>query len=303
MEPRKPLLFLMLVLLTSGDAPSQATFKAGFKTFTIGSIVHEYTYTFNAADSARLTAIDSSKILIATDSAATLAETFNTREKANYKTVHYYNGKRQLVKKEEYKNDNLQEANEWTYDDKNRKATHYRDNKITNTRYRKSYDYSTDKKTGETVITESSYVNNKIEFYTKLYYDKRNVLQKEVRLNDNNKDVIHVESFTYGENGKVKERSVFFPEFKVTKKHHEPAGELPKKCFALLPAGIAEKVTLPKKTIFIKRVLIKNAAVLSDPECKDFEYSFTNGIDCSITVTPAQKAGLKAVKFRFKEKF
>lgn len=303
MEPRKPLLFFLLALLTSGDTPSKGTFKAGFKTFNIGSVVHEYTYTFNAADSARLTVIDSSKTLIATDSAATLVETLNTRDKAIYKTVQYYNGKRQLVKKEEYKNENLQEANDWTYDDKNRKTTHFRDNKITNTRYRKSYDYSTDKKTGETVVTESSFVNNTIEFYTKLYYDKKNMLQKEVRLNDNNKDVIHVESFTYGENGKVKERTVFFPEFKVTKKHQEPAGELPKKCFTILPAGIAEKVTLPKKTIFIKRVLIKNAAVLSDAECKDFEYTFTNGVDCSIAVTPGKKAGLKTVKFRYKEKF
>ena len=299
---RKPLLFLPLVILTSGDAPSQATFKAGFKTFSVGSVIHEFTYTYNAADSARLTPVDSAKTLIAADSAATLIETVNPRDKALYKTVHYYNSKRQLVKKEDYKNNNLLEVNDWTYDDKNRKSGHYRENKVNNTRYRKSYDYSIDKKTGETVVTESSYVNNRIEFYTKLYYDKRNVLQKEVRLNDNNKDVIHVENFTYGENGKVKERSVFFPEFRVTKKHREPAGELPKKCFAMMPAGTVEKASLAKKAFYTRRVLLKNAAILSDAECKDFEYTFTNNVDCSITVTPAAKAGIKTVKFRLREK-
>ncbi|MBX2905830.1 MAG: hypothetical protein KF744_07325 [Taibaiella sp.] len=303
MRTGKSLLFLLLVLLTSGDAPSQATFKAGFKTFVVGSVIHEYTYTFNAADSARLTPVDSAKTLIAADSAATMLETYNQRDKANYKTIHYYNSKRQLVKKEDYKNDNLQEVNDWTYDDKNRKATHYRENKVTNTRYLKNYSYSLDKKTGEMVATESSFVNNKIEFYTKLYYDKHNVLQKEVRLNDNNKDVIHVESFTYGENGKVKERSVFFPEFRVTKKHQELAGELPKKCFSMLPAGTLEKVALAKRVLYTKRVLVKNAAIMADAECKDYEYTFTNNVDCTITVTPAAKAGLKTVKFRLREKF
>lgn len=293
---------LLLVLLTSGDAPSQATFKAGFKTYNVAMVIHEYTYSFNAADSARLTPLDSAQTLIASDSAATMAESFNKRERATYKTVHYFNPKRQLVKKEDYKGENLQEVNEWTYDEKNRKATHNRESRINNNRYRKQYDYSQDKKTGESVVTESSYFNNRIEFYTRQYFDKNNVLQKEVRMNDNNKDVIHVETFTYGENGKVKERSVYFPEFRITKKYQEPAGTIPGKCFALLPAGTAEKANPATRINYIKRVMHRNATLINDAGCTDFEFTFSNNLNCAVTVTPGTKPGTKTVKYRYKER-
>jgi len=299
---RNTTLIFLLLLLTSGDAPSQATFKAGFKTYNIAMVVHDYTYNYTHPDSAYLTIIDSNKTYIATDSLVTMTESFSKRDQATHKTVNYFSLKKLLIKKEEYKDENLQEVNEWRYDDKNRKTTHFRDNKVNGNSYRKQYDYATDKKSGETVVTESSYYNGKIEFYTKMYYDKDNVMYKEVRLNDNNKDVIHVETYTYGENGKVKERSVYFPEFKVTKKFEEPAGCLPRKCFAIMPVGTAEKVNPNTKINYIKRVITRNKAALSDPTCKDYEFTFTNNTNCVITIATRKVNNGKTVRYRYKEK-
>ncbi len=193
------------------------------------------------------------------------------------------------------------EINEWRYDEKNRKTQHYKDDKMKNVSYRHQYEYAVDKKSGEMVITESSYFNGKIEFYTKFYHDKNNVKYKETRLNDNNKDVIHVETYSYGENGKVRERSVYFPEFKVTKKFEEPAGNIPAKCFGIMPMGTIEKVNLNNRAAYITRVIMRNKAVITDPACKEYEFTFTNNTNCAITIATA-KNNAKTVKYRLKER-
>ena len=294
---RSELILLSMLLLQLGSK-AQPGFKAGFKTYVPAAIVHEHVYKYVPTDSTRLYLIDSNKTFITADSTVVMTEA--VRDKAQWKSVRYFNSRKQQVKVEEYKDEALQELNEWRYDDKNRKTHHFRDNRVNGSLYRKQYEYAVDKKTGETVVSESSFFNNKIEFYTKFYYDKNNVLYKEVRLNDNNKDVVHVETFTYGENGKVKERSVFFPEFKVTKKFVEADGNIPAKCTALAPVGVADKLNPATKTNYIKRVLLKNAAKINDPECKEYEYTFTNNTNCAITVS-ASKSN-KLVKFRYKEK-
>lgn len=207
------------------------------------------------------------------------------------------------MKSEEYRGDELLVVNEWKYDDKNRKIYHQEDNRSTNTRYKKNYDYANDKKTGELVMTESSYYNGKIEFYTKSYFDKNMVKYKEVRLNDNNKDVIHIENYTYGDNGKLKERSVFFPEFKVTKKFAEKGGDAAPKCFKSLPAGIADKPGIATKVAYIKRIAAKNQAVIQDPDCHDFEFKFINSNSCEVVFNSTKVNNVKQVTFRFKEKY
>ncbi len=295
---RKSELILLCTLLLQLGVKAQPGFKAGFKTYTPTAIIHEHIYRYVPTDSTRLYLLDSNKTFVTADSTVVMTEAY--KDKAQWKTVRYFNSKRQQVKLEEYKDEALQEVNEWRYDEKNRKTHHFRDNRVNGSLYRKQYDYTIDKKSGETVVTECSFFNNKIEFYTRMYYDKNNVLYKEVRMNDNNKDIVHVETFTYGENGKVKERSVYFPEFKVTKKFPEPAGECPLKCTALLPAGVADKFNPATKTGYIKRVLFKNAAKINDPDCKEYEYTFSNNTNCAVTVT-ASKAH-KLVKFRYKEK-
>jgi hypothetical protein len=295
----RSLLIIFATSIASG-ALAQNTFKAGFKTYNTVMIIHEYSYNYTHTDSARINPIDSAKTFVTTDSMVTMTETFRNRESAFYKSVNYFSPKKQLVKTEEYKDEALQEVNEWRYDDKNRKTMHYRDNRVNGSNYRKQYDYAIDKKTGETVVTESSFYNNKIEFYTKMYYDSKNVMYKEVRMNDNNKDIIHVETFTYGDNGKVKERSVYFPEFKVTKKFPEPAGNVPLKCFAIMPVGTVEKVNPATRNAYIKRVIQRNILKLNDAECKDYEYTFTNNVNCAISIATSKNS--KIVRYRYKEK-
>lgn len=279
---------------------AQNTFKAGFRSFSYSHIIKEYTFLCTPTDSMNLTPIDSAITYIANDSAATMFECYKKREDATFKTLCYFN-KKQLTKKEEYKNEQLIETNEWKYDDKNRKTAHTKTNHLNNNNYKKLYEYTTDKKTGENVVAESSWFNGRIEFYTKQYMDSKGQMTKEVRLNDNNKDIVHVETFAYGANGKVRERTVYFPEFKVTKKFPEPAGDIPAKCFALMACGTIDKPNQQNKQIYIKKVLKRNNKAISEPGCTDFEYTLTNNTNCTITVTPAKGKNLN-VKFKLKEK-
>lgn len=291
-----------MIILTGASSYAQATFKAGWTTYNTKMIIHEYCYTFVHNDSVRLYLTDSTNIFVSPDSLVTVSLNYSVRDKAVMKTINYLNAKKQVLKTEEYKDDNLFEVNEWKYDDKNRKSIHIETNKMNGNVYRKTYDYSSDKKNNDFIVTESAYFNGKIEFYTKSYYDKNTVKYKEVRLNDNNKDVIHIETYTYGENGKVKERTVHFPEFKVTKKFSEPAGLGAAKCFRTLPVGIAEKVNPGTKIAYIKKVVLKNQPVINDADCKDYELKFTNFTNCDITLATTKVNNNKRLTYCYKEK-
>jgi hypothetical protein len=292
-----------LLALSAIGLQAQTSFKAGWNTYNTGSIVHEYTYAFSYADTNRLNLTDSACVFIASDSGAVMTVTYPLRERAVYKTIHYFNQRKQLVKTEEYKDDNLTSSCEWKYDDKNRKAYSIQENKVSGNSYKKVYDYATDKKSGDFLVTESSYYNGRIEFYTRSYYNKAMVKYKEVCLNDNNKDVVHIESFTYGANGKVKERSVFFPEWKVTKKFEEPEGSGAPKCYKSHPnTGVAEKLAYADRTVFLRRVAMKNRSTLQDVECSDYEHKFCNGANCELVVTPTKVNKNMKLVLRYKEK-
>lgn len=289
------------LLMCSGAVSAQHTFKAGWKTYNTGTIIHEYSYRCDYTDTVRLFVTDSMRTYIAADSAVVLTEAVRGHDKNVYKTIYYFNPGRQLIKQEDYKNDNLLERNEWRYDDKKRISSHIRNSSTNGNVYKKLFTYSTDKGSGESVEQECAYFNGKVEFYTKKYYDKKNVMYKEVRLNDNNKDIVHVENFTYGENGKVKQRSVYFPQFKVTKTFDEPAGMIPAKCFGLRPMGSIDKG--PSARIpFILRVMAKHKVMLQDTSCKDYEYTFSNNTNCFITISSGKEPGTRMVRYRLKEK-
>lgn len=299
---RSTTFFILCFLLCTQHMHAQQTFKAGWKTYTAGAIIHEFTYNYMHTDSVRISLVDSAMTYIAADSSVVMTEAVRGRDANVYRTINYFSNKRQLLKSEEYKDDNLLETNEWRYDDKNKKIYHQRSNAVNGSVYKKLYEYITDKKTGESITIESSYFNGKIEFYTKMYFDKNNVMYKEVRLNDNNKDIIHIENYTYGENGKVKERSVYFPEFKITKKFEEPAGNVPTKCYGIKPVGTLEKVNPTMKVPYIRRVIAKNLACLQDPGCREFEYTFTNNINCVITIATTKVNNGRTIRYRFKQK-
>ena len=299
----KPFTAVSILFLCLGQgALAQTTFKAGWKTYEAASVIREYNYHYTHTDSVRITLADSAITYIAADSAVVMTQAIRGRDANVYRTVHFFGPKKQLLKTDEYKDDNLLETNEWRYDDKNRKISHIRSNTTNKNVYKKLYDYTVDKKTGESVTSEAAYINGKIEFYTKLYYDKNNVMYKEVRLNDNNKDIVHVENFTYGENGKVKERSVYFPEFKVTKTFTEPAGNIPAKCFGLKAIPPMERVNPTMKVPYIRRVIGKNLAALQDTSCPEYEYTFTNNVNCIITISANKSNKHRTVRYRLKEK-
>jgi hypothetical protein len=298
----KKIIALLALLIMSAGLSAQNTFKAGWNNYQIGTVIHEYTYSYTYADSFRLYLSDSSITYVTPDSMVTESVSSHVKDNSVYKTVNYFTTKKQVAKTEEYKDDNLQEVHEWKYDDKGRKIYYLDDNKLNGNSYKKNYDYASDKKTGEGIITESSYFNGKIEFYTKSYFDKNFVKTKEVRLNDNNKDVIHIESYTYGENGKVKERSVYFPEFKVTKKFEEQEGLLLPKCFQVQPMGVKERINLHTRVSSMKKFLATKTAVIFDKDCSEFEYKFISGSYCEIIVASTKLNNAKKITFRYKEK-
>ena len=292
---------LLAMLIASVSSWSQENFKAGWNTYKTGMIIHEYTYNFSATDSFKLYITDSATILVSSDSGVVVAVSYPLREKYFNKTINYFNPKKQVIKTEDYRGDNLLMSREWKYDEKNRKNYYYEDNKVSGKNYKKNYEYATDKKNGDIIITESSYYNGRVEFYTKSYYDKNSVKYKEVRLNDNNKDIIHIESYTYGENGKVKERSVFFPEFKVTKKFVEPDADDPPTCTKIMSLGTAEKVYPPGKAIYLRNFLKKIQSLLSNPECPGYKYKYSNALnEILINSTKASNGG--QLIFRYKER-
>ena len=298
------ILFVILLLTFHCSVQSQSlsTFKGGWNTYQTATLIHQYTYVYSANDTSKMTMTDSAMIFISPDSLVTLTVTFPMREKSVYKKVQYFNESKLIVRTEEYKDENLMVMNEWKYDDKHRKTYHFEDNKINGNNYRKTYDYSTDKKTGDVIASECSYFNGRIEFYTKEYFNKKNVKYKEVRLNDNNRDVVHVENFYYGENGKLKERSVYFPEWKVTKKFEEKGGNVAPECYRALPVGTAERITIAGKVPFIKRLIARNQFLFTNPECQVFEFTFRNFLNCDIVIKSDGQSVNRNVVFKYKEK-
>jgi len=275
----------------------QATFKAGWNTYKTGMLIHEYTYSYIFKDSARLYYIDSTQIFVSPDSLATLTIEYP----ANYRTATYLNTAKQVIKKDEYKGENLQVSSEWKYDAKGRKIFHSEDNKLNGNVYKHNYDYSVDKATGYTVVQESSFFNGKAEFYTKDYYDKNHVKVKQVRLNDNNHDIVHVETYIYDKEGRLTERSVFFPEFQVTKKFPEIVDDNPIKCRRFIPIMQNETFTISTKVSFLKKFLTKNQVVILDKDCKDFDYKFTNGHTVDVEVSSTKTNNKKQVKLQLKQ--
>ena len=97
-------------------------------------------------------------------------------------------------------------------------------------------------------------------------------------------------------------RSVYFPEWKVTRNFPEVQGSLPVKCFNTFPIGPTEIVNLNNRIYFMKKLLMKNRALLSDKECTEFEYKFTNKTTCDIILIPTKINHGRQVIFRYKQK-
>lgn len=282
---------------------AQQTFRAGWLNCKAGAVTHYYTYNFNPNDSIRFYLSDSATTYVSADSQVVMEVGFSISDKSVSKTIYYLNAQKNVVKKETYKDENLLEITENTYDKKNRKSSQLVDNKSTGNIVKKLFEYTTDKKSGENVVMESAYNNGRIEFYTRTYYDKFEKKIKEVRLNDNNKDIVHVETFIYGDNGKVKERSVFFPEWKVTKKFEEKEGNETPRCYRSVPLPGSERPSLAGRIQFMKRIIAKNKLLLADKNCTAFEYTFVYPGWCSLVVATTGFNNQRRATISFKDKY
>ena len=298
----KHLFIFLLACFIIIDCTAQKSFKAGWNTYSTGYLIHEYTYAMQFQDTLKLNQTDSALIYCTLDSLVRMTVTFPYKQKDSFKTINIYNSRKLLVRTEEYKNELLLYSKDWKYDDKDRQVLFLTDNKVNGNTYKKIYEYSVDKKGGDMVVSESSYINGRIEFYTKGYINKQNQKYKEVRLNDNNKDIVHVETFTYGDNGKVKLRSVYFPEWKVTKNFDEYEGTIPLKCFSYLPIVLIDKITVPGRVAFLKKLLVKNRALFNDTECHEFDHKFTNKFTCEVEVLTTKVNNGRNVIFKYKER-
>ncbi|MBC7554395.1 MAG: hypothetical protein H7257_10495 [Taibaiella sp.] len=295
------LFFLAFFLVVNSTISfSQSTFKCGWTTFKTSTLVHEYTYSYTLQDSVKFFLADSVKYFIAPDSQAILKVEYPFHDKITYKTASYLNDKKKVTKCEEYKDNLVTGVKDYKYDDKGRVIYELDENKVINRTYKKTFEYVTEKN-GEQVIKEVSYFNGALEFYTRSYFNKNNQKYKEIRLNDNNKDIVHEEKFIYNAAGKLKSRSVYFPEWKVTKNFPEAGGDDPDKCFKTNPVNISDKPSAATKIGFMRKLLTKNKSILLDPDCHEFSYRFYNS-DCEVIVSTTKINNIKQVIFRFKER-
>jgi len=282
---------------------AQVAFKAGWDAYEAKSVIHEYTYSYINKDEIKLSLIDSIVIYITADSSVVMATNSLITEKQTIKKVSFYNASKKLVKQEEFNGNEVVNSVEYRYDSKSRKIFQEEINKGTGNTYRKTYEYTTDKKTKEDMIQEVSYLNNKIEYYDRSYFDKNGLKYKEVRLNDNNKDIMHVETYTYNSENKLTHRSVFFPQFKVTKEFDENTDTQPEKCTKMTFCGVPDKASIVGRLAFMKKVLAKNQACFSDPQCQNFEYKFTSMPNCEIVVKTTKVNHGKNVIFKYRERY
>ncbi|HXS36965.1 MAG TPA: hypothetical protein VN721_09705 [Flavipsychrobacter sp.] len=291
----KKCLLLAILLLFVIEGYGQPTFNTGWHTYKATTLYREYNYNISYKDSFRIWLSDSTQVFISPDSSITMSQDHSLYDKVDHKTVNYFGKNKQINKKEEYRNDVLQHVSTWKYDTKNRLSSYSVVDEHKNTNITKTYEYDKTKD-GESTVTECSYFNGRVEFYTTDYYDKRNVKYKEVRLNDNRKDVVHIESYKYDASGKLKERSVFFPEFRVTKKFVENGGD--SKCYKQVPAN-KETASAANKEAFIKKQLIKYQSVITGKGCEDMEYHlyFIKPI-CELIIKKERNKGTVCIRFK-----
>jgi hypothetical protein len=294
-------LLTLILLVLPASLCGQTTFKCGWNTYKTDYIVRQYTYGCSTQDSIRLYLQDSTVVFVAPDSQVVYSINYPSGKKYLFKNAQYYNPKKQLVKEEEFRDQDLQVVTEYTYDDKKRKKSVVEDNKLTGVVYKKTFEHSIDKQTKDSVVLEMAHSNGRVEFYTKSYYNKKGQCYKEVRLNDNNKDIVHVENFIYFPSGRLKERTVFFPEFKVTKTFPESSYDDPPKCVRNYPINIPDKFTVSSKVSYTKKLLRKNTNVFTDPDCHDFKFRFVSK-DCEVSIANTKVNNMKLVLVSYREK-
>ena len=301
---RVVVVFCFICLLFSGgtiNCFAQKTFKVDGETFVTGMITRQYLYDITFRDSFLLHLVDS-EVVYATLDSGIIAD-FNWPIGGAYVAKFWTMNKQRFPLKCRYFTaDHLVSEQSWDYDPTGKIKLEFTEgDKAKGTLRKETYSYSEDKINGDQIILVSSTLNGKPEFFTKQYYDKRNLKYKEVRLADNKKDVVHTESFNYDEGGRLVSRSIHFNEFNTTKTFKEAESTVGGKCFKRLPLSLKERVTAGNKVQILRKMLGENQVIINDPSCKDFEYSFKS-FSCEILVKTNSKSGTKQAVLTIREK-
>jgi len=284
------LLPLLLLFDLGNAAHAQSTFVADFKTYNIATVIKEYKYNYQVSDAVSTSFIDSIITYVAPDSLVTLS----TDYPSDNRTINYLDRRKRVLKTEYLKGETLMNYKVWRYDSFNR-VTYYEIRQIASPgqSYNKSYHFENKKTAEGSTETEYSYFNGKQEFATTSYYDTKKVKQKEVRVNGGGL-TIHIETYRYDGKGRLRERSVYFPEYRTTKTFAESVGPDPKciKQFGL----VKEVVNDANREKIIARELLKYKKPIIDKDCDDMQLKITNPL-CEITITK-EKESKKIVSLR-----
>ena len=290
-------LAMMLVLLMSLHCGAQSTFQSGWKTYKTGTLAKQYDYSFDFGDSVRLAFLDSIATFASTDSSVTVSIENAPKSKPT-RTVNYLNSKKQVVKCEYYVGDALYKVNLWHYDTFNRITYFsYAETKAPVHNYVRTYSYQAEKTAEGTLEIERSSYNGKPEFTTEHYFNKKHMPLKDIRMNDVHQ-IEHIETFKYDANGHLKERSIFFPEFGVTKHFEEKHADT--KCIKNIPLG-KEHVPPAARELYMKRLVARNKLAFLSDDCPDLEYTFSNGA-IDIVVTKEKEHNRRKISFTTRER-
>lgn len=269
----------MSLLLVSAAGKAQSTFATGWKSYKTGTLTKEYDYTFDFRDSVKLTLLDSISTFASTDSAVVVILEQAPKAKP-IRTVNYLNSIQQVVKTEYYIGETLMKTNLWRYDPLGRVTYFsYSETSAPRHNYIRTYSYQTQKTTEGTVEIERSTYNGRPEFTTEHYFNKKHEPIKNIRMNDIHQ-IEHIETYVYNHDGSLKERVVFFPEFRATK--HFEAEHVDGKCIKNFSMG-KDRVMPAYKEIYMRHLIARNKLAILNDNCPDLVYNFNNpGIDILI---------------------
>ncbi len=282
---------------------AQTSFRVGQEVYQTGTIQSIYTYYYEFKDSFKIKIIDSCQIFSTSDSLVNLTTNYLLAESIIKKNVDILNNKKKVIRNETYTNANLEKIINIKYDNKTgMKSVYEEDNKVNGNKYYKIYDYETDKSSGGLIATETSSLNGKIESYTKEYFDKKKVKIKEVKLHSNNKTVMDIVNFFYDANGKLKERTIYFTDFKITKHFPEPQlTTISPKCYLNYPLILTEKVTNKNKIVFLKKFMLKNKENFLKKDCADLLCKYIS-LNYEISAKKSSDSQNRIIIFSIKEK-
>ena len=270
--------------------------------YTVAMVQREFLYEVVGKDSAVLKLLDSAVSYSTSDSSVYMRVSYVLGGGAASKEVGFHNEKRQQVRLVKYIGEAEVGESTWEYEaNGSRKMSLVEDDKLKGVVRKETYEYSNDRINGDQIVTVTKQIGGRVEGFLKEYYDKSGRKYKEVKLADNKKDVVHTESFFYGENGKLRSRSIYFNEFKVTKDFKEAGGDEPEKCTKNFALVLSERPNVATKEAILRTFINKNKALITDKDCAAYDFTFKSPA-CDINLKNSPKSGAKQATIVIRER-